>query len=338
VMRRLLAIGAVWLVALFVCPRSAHALTFRVVPDDGFGGRVLVIYDCGRLSEPATCTPEKSRFHPSDTQTLAGYWRQGPFDEVWLLSGGGAVVAGVGIAKDLRAHAQAVRVPGVARLRKAGMVPTRDPMCVSSCTIAFMGGQFRSIDEGATYQVHSASYVQWGDIDASFPAIKQTFEFIQKNGVRAAINDYTSDSRRSARELFTLFQDTLWLPIKPRDPQDPYGARDVERQRREQAFNEWERDRQGVSFPYAAEQQARDEALLAFEGAAALQDIIMREERNEMDRAIREIRSFLPRLGRRGDAALAMLAAMFNTSSILETNSMPRETLIKMGYITEFVK
>jgi hypothetical protein len=57
-----------------------------------------------------------------------------------------------------------------------------------------------------------------------------------------------------------------------------------------------------------------------------------------MDRAIREIRAMTPRLGRRADAALAMLASMFDTSSILETNSMPRETLVKMGYITEFVK
>jgi hypothetical protein len=337
-MRRLSILGTAWLLAALVCPPSAHALTFKVIGDDGFGGRVLLIYDCGRLTEPATCTPAQTRFHPSDPKTLSDHWSQGPFDEVWLLSGGGAVVAGVAIAKDLRAHAQSVRVPGPARLRKAGVTPTRDPMCVSSCTIAFMGGQFRSIDEGATYQVHSASYVQWGDIDASLPAIKETFEFIGKHGLRAAINEYTDDSRRSARELFTLFQDTLWLPIKPRNPQDPYGQRDAELQRREQAFNEWQRERQGVSFPYAPEQQTRDEALFALEGPAALQDIIMREERNEMDRAIREIRSFLPRLGRRADAALAMLAAMFNTSSILETNSMPRETLIKMGYITEFVK
>jgi hypothetical protein len=33
-----------------------------------------------------------------------------------------------------------------------------------------------------------------------------------------------------------------------------------------------------------------------------------------------------------------MLAAMYDTSSILETNTVPKETLTKMGYLTEFVK
>jgi hypothetical protein len=163
-------------------------------------------------------------------------------------------------------------------------------------------------------------------------------KFLNERGIRAVLQEFTEDSRKSAREFFTVFQDTLWLPIKPRNPQDPRGLRDPERQRREQAFNEWEREWHGQTSFYTREQQARDEALLELEGRAALQDIIMRAEREAMDAAIREIRALLPRLGRRAEAAHAMLAAMFDTSSILETNSMPRETLVKMGYVTEFVK
>lgn len=313
-------------------PVAATALSFKVIENDGFDNKILLIYDCGRIKEQRACTPENRRFHPSDGTTLSSYWRQGPFEEVWLLSGGGAVVAGLALAKDFRDHGQAVRVPGVARLLKAKIEPTRDPACVSSCTVAFMGGQFRAIDEGATYQVHSASYVAWFDVEESRPSINRAVAFREKNGFRALLNGFTDDARQSARDLFTLFQDTLWLPLKPRN------ARDAEWQRRENAFNSWMRERQGQVLPYSAEQQARDEEVFALEGPAALQDIIMRAERDEAARAVREIRSFLPQLGRRADAALAMLEAMFETSSILETYSMPRETLLRMGYVTEFVK
>jgi hypothetical protein len=337
-MSRLMFAGTAWLLAVLICPAVAYALSFKVIPDDGFSNRVLLIYDCPRVKGPRPCSPESSRFHPSDRQTILNYWGQGPFDEVWLVSGGGAVVSGIALAKEFRGHAQAVRVPNATRLVKAGVEPTLAPACVSSCTVAFMGGQFRSIDEGATYQVHSASFVAWFDIEESMPAIKDTLKFMENRGLRAMLNEYTEDSRHSAREFFTVFQDTLWLAIKPRNPQDPSGSRDPERQRREQTFNEWERERHGMLSTYTAEQEARDKALLAFEGTAALQDIIMRVEREEMSRAMQEIGALVPRLGRRADAALAMLASMFDTSSILETNSMPRETLVKMGYVTEFVK
>jgi hypothetical protein len=66
--------------------------------------------------------------------------------------------------------------------------------------------------------------------------------------------------------------------------------------------------------------------------------MLMRAERDSMSGAIDELRGLAAGLGRRADAALAMLAAMFDTSSILETNNVPKETLTRMGYLTEFVR
>ena len=329
-------IGAcAWIaVALLSQPAVAHALTFRVVPNDGFGSKVLLIYDCGRIKEPETCSEKTTHFHSSDPQTLTTYWKQGPFDEVWLVSGGGDLEAGIEMANDLRVHAQAVRVPNARRLRGAGYESAGAPVCASSCTVAFMGGQFRSIDEGTTYKVHAASSVAWPDVESSLPAIRKIVELVNDKdvGLRRVLYALTDDSRQTARQLFTLFQDTLWLPLKSRS------AQDTERLRREQELNQWEREAHEPLRSYSAAMQARDEAILELEGTTALQDIMMRMERQEMSGAIREIRALVPRLGRRADAALAMLESMFETSSILETNSMPRETLVNMGYVTEFVK
>jgi hypothetical protein len=315
---------------------NAWALSFRVIPNDGFNSRVLLIYDCGRIKEDLECTDENDGFVESDPGTLTSYWGKGPFDEVWLLSGGGDLDAGIKIARDLYAHAQAVRVPNAARLLKAGIVPTEDPECVSSCTVAFMGGQFRTIDmtpgDVAEYEVHAASSVSWGNPKKSEKAINLIWGAVEEGEFREIIAIITGKHRNTARRLFAVFQDTLWLAIKARNQPDP------ERPRRDQLLDQWERESQSRSYPYPAAQEARDKQILALEGRAGLQDIIMRIERDSMDRAIAEIRSMVPRLGRRADAALAMLAAMYDTSSILETNTVPKETLTKMGYLTEFVK
>jgi hypothetical protein len=324
------------LLAVAVVAGEAQALSFTVIPNDGFGSKVLLIFDCGRIKEARTCPPGPRGFVKSDPTTLRDYWQQGPFDEVWLLSGGGLLDAGIAMAIDLRAHAQAVRVPNAARLLKAGIIPAENPQCVSSCTVAFMGGQFRTIDmapgDVATYEVHSGSSVSWGQPDGEdADIVALVWKAIENGELRQIVAEITGDDRSTARRLFTVFQDTLWLAVKPRGP-------DPERQRRDQALNSWEREYQSRGYSYPASQEARDKQIMAHEGKASMQDILMRIERDSMDRAIAEIRAIIPSLGRRADAALAMLAAMYDTSSILETNAVPKETLTRMGYLTEFVK
>jgi hypothetical protein len=87
-----------------------------------------------------------------DADRLRSYLRQaGPIDEVWLDSPGGIASEGPEIGKVLRAARLAVRVP-------AGFE------CISSCTLAFLGGIVRRVDPGGAYGVHtffsSGSYRQ----------------------------------------------------------------------------------------------------------------------------------------------------------------------------------
>lgn len=322
---------------------DSAALNYKVIANDGTGQRVLLAYNCGYIANDADCPavhPEfMDSFAPGDVERLRQQWSRGPFAEVWLLSGGGMLDEGIGLANEFRSRGQAVRVPNARRLRAAGLVPAvvngeRRTNCVSSCTVAFMGGQLRFVDlepgDEATYQVHAASIVAWNDLNAR--RTQESIAVVQK-AATADLGRFATflaaDNRVTAQRLFALFQDTLWLVVKPRSQNDP------ERLARDRALDAFA----GIArpYPYPEAQAARDKALLELEGQAALQDILMRVERHSMMLAIEDLRGILPRLGRRAEAALAMLGAMYDTSSILETNRMPKETLLKMGYITELI-
>jgi len=62
-------------------------------------------------------------------------------DEVWLISSGGISQEGIKMGKVLRAFKATVRIP-----RGAG--------CASACSVAFLGGAFRTVEQGAGYGVH----------------------------------------------------------------------------------------------------------------------------------------------------------------------------------------
>ena len=329
------------LISALVPSGEAHALSYKV-KNDAEGKRVLLAYDCGFIKNDPQC-PEVhdaslDGFNDGEELRFRNELAKGPFAEVWLLSGGGALNAGIALAREFYARAQTVRVPNIARLRGAGLEPeigddgrplTR---CISSCTVAFMGGQFRFIDlqpgDEATYEVHAGSLVSWGNLKD-----EQTKESIADFTARAH-KDLAELARwlamrnhARARELFKVFQDSLWLVLKKRDSNDP------ERQSRDRALG----TSRSLAYQYTASQLTRDQDIIRLEGGVALQDVLMRIERESMQSAIDELRRDLPSLGRRADTALAIVEAMYGTSSILETNRMPRETLLKMGYITEFI-
>ena len=88
-----------------------------------------------------------------DSQRLdAALKSAGRIDEVWLHSTGGVAAEGPLIGRVLRAHNLATRVPA-------------NYICVSACSIAFLGGVVRRIDPGGIYGVHTFRYDKvWDDV------------------------------------------------------------------------------------------------------------------------------------------------------------------------------
>jgi hypothetical protein len=349
----------------------SRALSFRVIENDGFKRRILLIYDCGSLDIDPECLPHEEQFaagtvyeahygddsslrqrlerrlrasgfqyaerteskaflyrYAGDKATLPRWGNLSAYSEIWLRSGGGHVVAGLGLGEAFRSQRATVRVPGSRRMHEAGisLAPFRNPSCVSSYTVAFLGGLFRYIDPDATYQVHAASSV----LDLSE---KRAADYRQKHaggGFRKIADEIWMDAFGSVRKFLAYFHATLLLSYNPREVAAELDRRDMQLQR-------WFMDSPN-HFPYDAAVLARDEAIYRLEGDAALQDIVMRLEREANHRAIASLRQRVPDLGRRAGAALDMIDAMFDTSSIKTTNVMARETLVRMGYITEDVK
>jgi hypothetical protein len=282
---------------------------------------------------PKEGKPEEGRIgylYSGDGKTLVAHLNQNNFAEVWLLSGGGHVVAGLDIARAFRERGVAVRVPSAVRIREARLSFSDNggAECVSACTIAFMGGVLRSIDEGASYQIHAAS-IYSGIDEARLKEIHETLAAGGK-GLQAIADGVNKDARDSLRKGLINFQDTLLLPLGERNTR-------AERLNRDAALSAWVIASR-ATFPYSAAQRERDRQIIEIEGDAALQDIFMRLEREAIALAVEDVRPLLPKLGRRADAALAMFVAMFDTASIKESNMMARETLVSMGYITEDVK
>ena len=317
----------------------AYALDFKIIPDDGFGQRVLFVFDCYMVAEGKGCTTVTNHFSEDDEKRLQTAWT-GQIQEVWLISGGGDLDTGIAMAQVFRSRGATVRVPSNARLLRAGYHLLFDRNCISACTVAFMGGQFRFIDPDATYEVHAGSSVSWNDLDDKdlLQYIRGIMTDTRTKGLRAVASNRTRKDRQYARDIFTVFQESLWLPVQDESTAAGRLKRQNDQRQRDGTLASWVRDGLDRGYTYDAAQLTRDQKLLELEGDAALQDILMRIERDSMDQAIRDLRSMLPLLGPRADAALAMLTAMYDTSSIKETNRIPRETLLKMGYVTELVR
>jgi len=116
----------------------AHALEFELRTVKKTGVRVLYVHD-KRLENGGV-----EGFVEGDADKLARAFAQGSFREVWLDSGGGNLSEGIKMGRLLRARQAFVRVA-------EGM------SCVSSCSVAFLGGVVRVVDPGATYEVHMFS-------------------------------------------------------------------------------------------------------------------------------------------------------------------------------------
>ena len=293
---------------------EASALVFDLVDPARTGGRrVLWIRDCGtREGEP--CTRPQTMFWPGDSDRLARLLRDG--DEVWLDSGGGDLNEGILIGELLRRRQATARVPTQAS-------------CISSCTVAFLGGVFRYVDPGGSYEVHAASKFLSETLDGD--RLKQVVM-----DPRDALADwagrlqdgYTVEGmavpglRSIAARLFRHFQRAL-LPLGelPRGS-EPFG----------EVLDRWLRQRPVVTYPGSA-QHAADVEKVAREGGAAAQELLMRMERDTVASAIASLQTIEGQLGPRAGAALEILQTMYS-SRITLTLRLNYETLLRMGFIT----
>jgi hypothetical protein len=318
--------------AVTLWPSHAEALLIEDAPAEdvaavlgGTARAILWVRDCGTSPRDRSCAKGSRQVSRDDSLRLEAWLsnaaRRGRrYDEVWLWSGGGNSNEGFLLGRVFRKWQLAVRVPPGA-------------FCASACTVAFMGGFFRWIDPGATYQVHSASAWLGGfdcpEDDARcaaaliLAALKRdpVGEFVRQAG------DALEDARYSAHRRLIHFQNALLQPLGESVPEG--AERDLQLQ------SEARNMRAGTTYAASA-QLARDVQRFRAEGPAAAQDILMRIERDSMTQALRELRERLPQLGRRADAALRMIEVMFQTS-IKETSSLTSETLLRMGFVTRDV-
>jgi hypothetical protein len=313
------------LLLLFAAAEPAGALKFESRQHED-GRRILLVRDCGLFEPRSECEEWERAFrvaatyprltrgsyrYPGDAAVLNAMvldarQRGRPYDEVWLYSGGGHLDAGIELGRVLRRHGMTVRVPRGAR-------------CVSSCTVAFMGGLFRFVDEGATYEVHAGSWVS--------QALGSRNEALIARGDFAQIAEfYRVDARKTACQLLTHFQNTLIIPLNER----PRAEDDA-------AFDRCARSSPPRAF-YTEAQAALDRQRIGNEGLAAAQDILMRIEREAMAAAIADLEAMVRAnmLGPRAGPALRMVQAMYDVS-IQETAVLTRETMLRMGYITQEV-
>ena len=300
---------------------SAEALKFELVnPKDLPAGvkTALWVRDCGPSFGDKQCDEDERGFAVGDGARLAQVLSQRRFDEIWLASNGGVLDEGLAVGEVFRRFQATVRVP-----------PGRN--CISSCTVAFLGGAFRFIDNGATYQVHAASLFlsrqsddRWLTEVVQNPQsalVEWADRLLQGFDIRG---HHLGGARESAQDLFQHFQKALY-PLG----QLPAGREDTNRS----LLRNWLRSATPTRYGNSSQLQ-QDVAAVKREGIAAAQEILMRLERDTMQTAIEELRPLLPQLGPRAEPALKMLETMYS-SRITGTASLSYETLLQMGYITK---
>jgi hypothetical protein len=272
------------------------------------GRTVLLVRDCGKQGfKDKDCPEWAGSFSTGDSDRLRAALNP-RIDEVWLISGGGNLDEGVKVGEVFRQFQATVRVPKGYR-------------CVSACTVAFLGGAFRIVDEGATYEVHAASgYLDDANEFRNEDVVKRMAYNVEDELARFAV-DQRKSARYWAARLVPYFQQSL-LPL---------GQRATSAAR----FERW-RDESGA-IRYTTSQTLKDDAeRIRREGLPAAQETLMRIERDSMHDAIGELRSIVGELGPRAGPALDILDAMYS-SRITLTAALSHETMLRMGYITAFI-
>lgn len=124
------------------------------------------------------------------------------YREVWLNSPGGYVHEGFKIGRELH------------RLKATVVVPNNGAQCVSACTMLMLGGYNRTVQSGATFQIHAKSSVMrldlsrrvfndltWGD---ALTLSKQ-----KKENLRALAEQHTRIEPQSSVQYAVYLQSVL---------------------------------------------------------------------------------------------------------------------------------
>jgi hypothetical protein len=279
----------------------------------------LWVRDCGKQGfEDAKCDESEESFYEGDAAKLALVLAARRYDEIWLASGGGNLDEGIGIGDVLRRFQATVRVPPGYR-------------CVSSCTVAFLGGVFRYVDDKGTYEVHAASRFLDEDVDGRKMKVvlDNPDEALRQWANLLLFGANLSDGRfTGARELAQSLFLHCQKAVHPLGTLPP-GLENQNRQRLQNILRSTPR------FVYPETRQFADDVnRIKREGVPAAQEILMRIERDSMQVGIEEIRAILPSLGPRAAPALRMVETMYS-SRITGTAALSRQTMVQMGYITE---
>ncbi len=319
---RLPALGALILIGLFLSAGRAEALKFESVEPKLLPQGVksaLWVRDCGKQGfKDQQCPEADAKFFLGDSARLTRELTARKYDEVWLASLGGNLDEGVGVGEVLRRFQATVRVPPGYR-------------CVSSCTVAFLGGVFRYLDEDSTYEVHAASRFLDEDVDGQN---MKTLLADPDTDLREWATllflgaDMRSGRYKGARERAQILLLHFQKALHPLGVM-PAGREDMNRER----FRSLLRTEPPLVY-LDSPQFAQDVARIKREGVPAAQDILMRIERDSVQRAVEELRAVLPSLGPRAEPALKMLETMYS-SRITSTAVLSRQTLVQMGYVTE---
>ena len=115
----------------------------------------------------------------NEAAALAGALSQaGNIDELWMSSPGGNMAQGLKMGRLIHSRGLAVRVP-------AGHA------CISSCTLAFLGGALRSVDAGAYYGIHMFTVYGSGG-QAGMKGINDKVDFLTKKYGKQNIDEIYS--------------------------------------------------------------------------------------------------------------------------------------------------
>lgn len=288
---------------------ESQALKFRPIGD----GSILLIYDCGTVGfedeTPGTCAPHERSFsgaerytngstYLGDAETLGRILGSNSFYKIMLASGGGSLDEGVKVGEVFRRHNIFVVVPKGAK-------------CVSACTVAFLGGKIRDVEEGGSYEVHAYSSLLQASAEdlARYASPEGAFAFDD------FIKSKTQAGRVWAKRLLIYAQRMIGGAPQVREIDEIISS----------------------SPDYHKEYHLKGAFKTDLErirryGPAAAQEVMMRIERETFEASLNHLKLHSSRIGARGDNAITILEIMFS-SRITGTAALDVNTLRERGYI-----
>jgi hypothetical protein len=292
-------VGLIWLAVLLVASPCA-ALEMVYVNAEGIG-QVLFLKNCQNAPNKK-CAEFEKQVYLGDAERLRQHLRTNRVAEVWLDTGGGHSIEGQRIGKVLREYRMAVRVPKGAN-------------CASACTVAFLGGVIRTVDEGAHYLVHARS-----NIRDSVPEDEIARYLTAPAGeLERYVFAQRKDSRGFVAERLQYIQEMVG------------GAPNYQRYASLQNLG------MNARPPYLDSPEfVADVARINAEGRPAVHSVLMTLERASVEEALANLQPYVQELGPRAPAAWRMMETMFSTA-IIRTADLSPEALVKLGFVTPII-